>query len=126
MSFMSGLNVAEPWRFYITETSNNVVILPPKPTILGRAKPFDWTQFYKMLPHASIGMSKVRVTCEKFQTFKSHEVTIPRKTNISRENQWVGVGVFLIEIIPDFVAGEWLEILELTSRFHGLGHATKL
>ena len=46
-------------RFYITETSNNVVILPPKPTILGRAKPFDWTQFYKMLPHASIGMSKV-------------------------------------------------------------------
>ena len=52
---------------------------------------------------------------------------VPRKTNIwPLKNQWVGVGVFLIERIPDFVAGEWLEILELTSRFHGLGHATKL
>ena len=29
-------------------------------------------------------------------------------------------------VFPRCVAGEWLEILELTSRFHGLGHATKL
>lgn len=46
-------------RFYITETSNNLAILPPKPDVLGRAEPFNWTQFYKMIPHASIGMSKV-------------------------------------------------------------------
>ena len=46
-------------RFYITETSNNLAILPPKPAVLGRTEPFNWTQFYKMIPHASIGMSKV-------------------------------------------------------------------
>ena len=36
-----------------------MAVLPPKPSVLGRNQPFDWTQFYKMIPHASIGMSKV-------------------------------------------------------------------
>ena len=49
-------------RFYITETSNNLVVLPPKPDVLVRGTPFNWTQFYKMIPHASIGLSKVRLS----------------------------------------------------------------
>lgn len=46
-------------RYYIVDTSNSMAVLPPKPSVLGRNQPFDWTQFYKMLPHANIRLSKV-------------------------------------------------------------------
>ncbi|CAE7263995.1 unnamed protein product [Symbiodinium natans] len=46
-------------RFMITDTSNNLAVLPPKPSLLGRTAPFNWTQFFRMLPHAKIGTSKV-------------------------------------------------------------------
>ncbi|CAE7415195.1 hypothetical protein AK812_SmicGene2899 [Symbiodinium microadriaticum] len=45
-------------RFYVTDTSNNLAVLPPKPVLLGRSAPFNWTQFFYMLPHAKIGTSK--------------------------------------------------------------------
>ena len=47
-------------RYYIVDTSNALAVLPPKPSILGRNAPFDWTQFYKMLPHANIYLSKAK------------------------------------------------------------------
>ena len=40
------------------ETSNSIAVLPPKPALLARPSTFDWTQFYEMLPHAEIGLSK--------------------------------------------------------------------
>ena len=46
-------------RFYVTDTSNNLAVLPPKPALLGRSAPFNWTQFFYMLPHAKIGTSKM-------------------------------------------------------------------
>lgn len=47
-------------RFYIVDTSNSLVVLPQKPALLARASTFDWTQFYSMLPHAEIGLSKAK------------------------------------------------------------------
>ncbi|CAJ1386166.1 unnamed protein product [Effrenium voratum] len=45
-------------RYYVTDTSNSIAILPAKPGVYQRHVPFDWTQFFSMLPHASIGLSK--------------------------------------------------------------------
>ncbi|CAE7662890.1 unnamed protein product [Symbiodinium pilosum] len=46
-------------RFYITDTSNNLAVLPPKPSLLSRNAPFDWVQYFDMLPHAKISLSKL-------------------------------------------------------------------
>jgi len=49
-------------RFYITETSGSLAVLPQKPSVLESTQraQFDWSSMFDMLPHAAIKTSKTK------------------------------------------------------------------